>query len=193
MRLRADVLFFETRFILFTVYAQLFHCLLLSLSKIVCYGVQELKGKHAFRKIEIIRVWQFVSSVAQKQNRVDVIDSSRIKTMLSKECSKQSDIARLMVIGILKTYNYALKCSLTFFHVYITHPISKMVYINDITKENGNIYTYDELTATYNVNINSLQYSGMVKSVLDWKKKINLVSTKNKKTNPILPPYYKYR
>ena len=51
----------------------------------------------------------------------------------------------------------------------------------------GNIYTYDELKATYNVNINFLQYSVMVKSVLDWKKKINLVSTKNKMTNPILP------
>ena len=51
----------------------------------------------------------------------------------------------------------------------------------------GNIYTYDELKATYNVNINFLQYSGMVKSVLDWKKKLNLVSTKNKMTNPILP------
>ena len=60
-------------------------------------------------------------------------------------------------------------------------------FINDITKENGNIYTYDELKATYNVNINFLQYSGMVKSVLDWKKKLNLVNTKNKMTNPILP------
>ena len=36
-------------------------------------------------------------------------------------------------------------------------------FINDITKENGNIYTYDELKATYNVNINFLQYSGTVK------------------------------
>ena len=37
--------------------------------------------------------------------------------MLSNECSQKSDIARLMVIGILKTYNYGLKCSLTFLHV----------------------------------------------------------------------------
>ena len=35
--------------------------------------------------------------------------------MLSNECSQKSDIARLMVIGILKTYNYGLKCSLTFY------------------------------------------------------------------------------
>ena len=66
--------------------------------------------------------------LAQKRNRVDVIDSSRIKTMVSNECSQKSDIARLMVIGILKTYNYGFKCSLTFLHVYITHPVSKMVY-----------------------------------------------------------------
>ena len=46
--------------------------------KIVSYGVQKLKGKHAFRKIEIIHVWQFVSSVAQKRNLVDAINSSRI-------------------------------------------------------------------------------------------------------------------
>ena len=65
-------------------------------------------------------------------------------------------------------------------------------FINDITKENGSIYTYDELKATYNVNINFLQYSGMVKSVLDCKKKINLVGTKTKMTNPILPLLLKY-
>ena len=34
--------------------------------------------------------------------------------------------------------------------------------VNDITKEDGNIYTYDELKTTYNVNINLLQYSGLI-------------------------------
>ena len=77
MRLRADVLFFETKFI-YSEYAQFFHFMLLSLSKCVSYGVQKLKGKLAFRKIEIIHVWQFVSSVAQKRNHVDVINSNRI-------------------------------------------------------------------------------------------------------------------
>ena len=37
-------------------------------------------------------------------------------------------------------------------------------YINDIAKEDGNIYTYDELKTTYNVNIFFLQYSGLIKS-----------------------------
>ena len=55
---------FRNKIHLFTEYAQFFHFMLLSLSKIVSYGVQKLKGKHAFRKIEIIHVWQFVSSVA---------------------------------------------------------------------------------------------------------------------------------
>ena len=60
-------------------------------------------------------------------------------------------------------------------------------YINDITKEDGNIYTYDELKTTYNVNINFLQYSGLTRSVLDWKKKLKLEDIRNKLANPILP------
>ena len=62
----------------FTEYAQFFHFMLFSLSKIVSHGVQTLKGKHAFRKIEIVHLWQFVYSVEQKRNPVDVINSSRI-------------------------------------------------------------------------------------------------------------------
>ena len=42
--------------------------MLFLLSEIVFYGVQKLKGKHVFRKIEIIRVRHIVSSVAQKRN-----------------------------------------------------------------------------------------------------------------------------
>ena len=82
---------------------QFFHFMLLSLSKIVSYGVQKLKRKHASRKIEIVHVCQFVSSVAQKRYPIDVINSSRILTMLSNVCSKKSDITRLLVIVILKT------------------------------------------------------------------------------------------
>ena len=37
------------------------------LSKITVYGGQKLKGKHVFRKIEIIHGWQVVSSVAQNE------------------------------------------------------------------------------------------------------------------------------
>ena len=70
--------FFRNQINLFTEYAQFFHFMLISLYKIVSYGVQKVKGKHAFRKIEIIHVWQFASSVAQKRNPVNVINSSRI-------------------------------------------------------------------------------------------------------------------
>ena len=48
-----------------------------------------------------------------------------------------------------------------------------LIYINDIIKENGNIFSYEELKRTYNINIIFLQYSGLVKSILDWKKKLN--------------------
>ena len=39
----------------------------------------------------------------------------------------------------------------------------------------------------YNVNINFLKYSGIVKSILDWKKKINLVNIETRMPNPIVP------
>ena len=74
---------FRNQIHLFTEYAQFFHSMLLLLSKIVSYNVQKLKGKHAFRKTEIIHVSvsvsrQSVSSVAHKIIPVDVIYLSRI-------------------------------------------------------------------------------------------------------------------
>ena len=57
-------------------YAQFFHFMLFVLSEIVFYGVQKLKDKRVFMKIEIIHVWHIVSSVAQKQNSVDFCNSS---------------------------------------------------------------------------------------------------------------------
>ena len=64
-------------------------------------------------------------------------------------------------------------------------------YINDITKD-GNIYTYDELKTTYNVNINFLQYSDLIRSVLDWKKNIKLEDIKTKLANPFYHSQFKY-
>ena len=60
---------FQNQIHLFKGYTQFFHFMLFLLSKIIFYGVQKLKGKHVFRKTEIIHVWLFVSSVAQKRNR----------------------------------------------------------------------------------------------------------------------------
>ena len=65
-------------------------------------------------------------------------------------------------------------------------------FINDITKADGNLLTYDELKQAYNnININFLQYSGLVKSVQDWKKTLNLNNTKYKVETPILPFAFK--
>ena len=59
-----------------------------------------------------------------------------------------------------------------------------IVFINDLTNNDGSIYTYDELKATtYNVTINFLQYSGLVRSILAWKKTLNLA---NIEVNPII-------
>ena len=74
-----------------------------SLVKIVFYGLQKLKGKHVFRKIEIIHVLHFVSSIAQKRNSVENINSSSKHTMLSNVYSQKCNIVRPRVIGILKT------------------------------------------------------------------------------------------
>ena len=56
---------------IFIRYAQFFYLMLFLLSKIVFYGVQKLKGKCVFGKVEIIHVRHIVSSVAQKRNSVD--------------------------------------------------------------------------------------------------------------------------
>ena len=63
-------------------------------SKIVFYGVQKLKGKRVFKKIEIIPVRLIISSIAQKGNSVDLRDSSYKLAMLSKVSYQKSRIAR---------------------------------------------------------------------------------------------------
>ena len=60
-------------------------------------------------------------------------------------------------------------------------------FINDLTNNDGSFYTYDELKATYNVTINFLQYSGLIRSILAWKKTLNLANIRHKEVNPIIP------
>ena len=55
--------------------------------------------------------------------------------------------------------------------------------INDLTNNDGSIYTYDELKATYSVTINFLQYSGLVRSILAWKKTLYLANIRYKDVN----------
>ena len=76
--------YFQNQSHLYIRYAQFFHFMLFLLSKIVFYGVQKLKGKRVFKKIEIIHVRHIVSSVAQKQNSVDISNSNCKLAMLSK-------------------------------------------------------------------------------------------------------------
>ena len=60
-------------------------------------------------------------------------------------------------------------------------------FINDLTNNDGSIYKYEELKATYNVTINFLQYSGLVRSILAWKKTLSLANIQHKEINPIIP------
>ena len=60
-------------------------------------------------------------------------------------------------------------------------------FINDLTNNDGSIYTYDELKTTYNVTINFLQYSCLIRSILAWKKTLNLANIRYKEVNPIIP------
>ena len=62
-----------------------------------------------------------------------------------------------------------------------------ITFINDLTNNDGSVYTYEELKATYNVMINFLQYSGLVRSIHAWKKTLNLANTRHKEVNPIIP------
>ena len=66
MILKADALFFKTKVIYSLDMPSYFILLCCLLSKIVFYGVQKLKGKRVFRKIEIINKRHIASSVAQK-------------------------------------------------------------------------------------------------------------------------------
>ena len=83
-------------------YAQFFHFMLFLLSKSVFYGVQKLKSKRVFRKIEIIHVRHIVSSVAQKQNSMDYRNSNCKLAMLSKVSYQKSRIASPQVFLIFK-------------------------------------------------------------------------------------------
>ena len=60
-------------------------------------------------------------------------------------------------------------------------------FINDLTNNDGSFYTYDELKAIYNVTINFLQYSGLIRTIIVWKKTFNLVNIQHKEINPIIP------
>ena len=73
-------LFFKTKFIYSLGYAQFFLCCLRS--KIVFNGLEKQKGKHAFKKIEIVHMWHIVSSVAQKRNPV----VSSVIEAVSRQC-----------------------------------------------------------------------------------------------------------
>ena len=60
-------------------------------------------------------------------------------------------------------------------------------FINDLTNNDGSICTFDALKATYNVMINFLHYSGLVRSILVWKKTLNLAIIWHKVVNPFIP------
>ena len=124
MLLKADTLFFKTQSHLFIRYARFFHFMLFLLSKIVFLGVQKLKSKRFFRKIEIIHVRHIVSSVAQKRNSVDFSNPICKMAMLSKVLSKIQN-RNPQVIWIL-----GLQVFLNFFpHVYINHHILLRNYL----------------------------------------------------------------
>ena len=66
MLLKADTLFSKPKSFIIR-YAQFFHFMLFVLSEIVFYGVQKLKDKRVFMKIEIIHVWHIVSSLHKNE------------------------------------------------------------------------------------------------------------------------------
>ena len=65
---KADTLFSKPKIIYSLDMLSFFHFMLFLLSKIVFSGVQKLKGKRVFKKIESIHVRHIVSFLAQKRN-----------------------------------------------------------------------------------------------------------------------------
>ena len=59
-------------------------------------------------------------------------------------------------------------------------------FINDLTNNDASNYKYDELNTSYNVTINFLQHAGLVRSILAWKKTLNLSYIRHKEVNPII-------
>ena len=59
-------------------------------------------------------------------------------------------------------------------------------FINSIIQGDGNIYTFNELKAIYNININFLQYSRLERSIFDWQKNLSLANIINNVVNPII-------
>ena len=101
MLLKADILFFKTKVNIHLI------CSVLSFYAVFAfqnslYGVQKPKGKHVFRKIEIIHVRHIVSSIAQKRNSVNFRNSSCKLAMLSKLSYQKSRIASPRIIRIFK-------------------------------------------------------------------------------------------
>ena len=77
--------------------------MLFLLSEITVYGGQKLKGKHVFRKIEIIQGWHIVSSVAQNE----ILCTSAIQAV-GRQCFQMGAVKipispGLGVIRIFKT------------------------------------------------------------------------------------------
>ena len=63
-----------------------------------------------------------------------------------------------------------------------------MIYnLNDITKKDGKLMTYQEASNRLNIKINYLQYLSMCNAIKAWQKKLELTNIKEKLLDPIIP------
>ena len=60
-------------------------------------------------------------------------------------------------------------------------------FINDITKKDGKLMTYQEASNSLNIRINYLQYLSMCNAIKAWQKKLELTNIKEKLLDPIIP------
>ena len=60
-------------------------------------------------------------------------------------------------------------------------------FINDITKEDGKLMTYQEASNRLNIKINYLQYLSMCYAIKAWQNKLKLTNMKEKLMDPIIP------
>ena len=104
--------------------------------------------------------------------------------MQTETKNTQTEIQQFQTNPIFSNENIKIGDKTVYFKSFFENGIS---FINDLTNNDGSIYTYDELKATYIVTINFLQYSGLVRSILAWEKTLNLANIRHKEVNPIIP------
>ena len=68
---------------------------------------------------------------------------------------------------------------------------SGIKFINDVTKKDGKLMTYQEASDCLDIKLKYLQYLSKCNEIKDWQKKLKLTNIKEKMLDPVLPYHLK--